>query len=102
MAPCKLENKTIKIGETPNKKESLTFIGKHSKIIYDGYMKVMNMYKKNNSQISVDGEDGDTHNDNDNEDKIVQLYNQNIDSSDDEKVGYLDDDYDDIINLNDF
>ena len=68
MAPCKLENKTIKIGETPNKKESLTFVGKHSKIIYDGYMKVMNMYKKKTSNISVDGEDGDTHNDNDDED----------------------------------
>ena len=67
MSPCKLENKTIKIGDTPNKKdkESLTFIGKHSKIIYDGYMKVMNMYKKSTSHITVDGEDNqeDTHND---------------------------------------
>ena len=36
------------------------------------------------------------------EDKIVQLYNQDNDySSDNDKVGYLDDDYVDIINLND-
>jgi DNA topoisomerase-1 len=70
MAPCKLENKTIKIGETPNKKEkeSLTFIGKHSKIIYDGYMKVMNMYKKNSSQILVDGENLDNEDSDDSDD----------------------------------
>lgn len=84
MSPCKLENKTIKIGDTPNKKdkESLTFIGKHSKIIYDGYMKVMNMYKKSTSHITVDGEDNqeDTHNDdedseNDEDNKIEKQSN---------------------------
>jgi DNA topoisomerase-1 len=68
MTPCKLENKIIKIGETPNKKESLTFVGQHSKIIYDGYMKVMNMYKKINTQIAVDGENVDNEEDNDCED----------------------------------
>jgi len=64
MTPCKLENKTIKIGELPNKKESLTFIGKHSKILYDGYMKVMNMYKKS-SKISNDGDNADNENSDD-------------------------------------
>ena len=65
MTPCKLENKTIKIGESSNKKDSLIFIGKHSKIIYDGYMKVMNMYKKTNYQIEDGGEDNQDNTDDD-------------------------------------
>ena len=94
MSPCKLENKTVKIGETPTKKESLTFIGKHSKILYDGYMKVMNMYKnksKSNtkSKILVDGkeledDEEDEENDNDilDDDTIDNEVNNSIKQSD--------------------
>ena len=71
MTPCKLENKTVKISETPHKKDSLIFVGKHSKILYDGYMKVMNMYNKSNSNTknAVDEEEDEDNNDNDDNDE---------------------------------
>ena len=69
MNPCKLENKTVKICESPSNKESLVFVGKHSKILYDGYMKVMNMYKnKSKSKNTIDGEEQTNNDDGNNDD----------------------------------
>jgi len=91
MNPCKLENKTVKICESPSKKDSLIFVGKHSKILYDGYMKVMNMYKnksKSNTKTTVDGEeqtnDNDGNDDNgDNNDDNDDIEDDDENSSDD-------------------
>jgi len=95
MTPCKLQNKTVKIGEIPNKKDSLTFVGKHSKILYDGYMKVMNMYNKsknkskNNTKTLVDGEeledDEEDNEDNNEEDDNEDNDDDNNDENNENK-----------------
>jgi len=97
MNPCKLENKTVKICESPSKKDSLIFVGKHSKILYDGYMKVMNMYKnksksKSKSKNTIDGEeqtnnddddDGNDDNDNNNDNNNDEIEDDDENNSDD-------------------
>ena len=79
-------------------------IGKKSSKTKKLTKKSSNKLTKKSSKKTKIQKAGSLANTNTHEDKIVQLYTQDIDlnSSDNDKVGYLDDDYDDIINLNDF
>ena len=88
MTPATLEIRTIKISTESNdnskKKEQLVFIGKHEKVIFEGFLKAQNYHKKTQKKLDTDevenstGDEEDETNDNNDND------NNNNDDEDDE------------------
>ena len=66
MSPASLEIRTVKISTGEKKKDQLIFNGKHEKIIFDGFLKVQNIHKK---QKFLNSENHEENNEENNEDK---------------------------------
>ena len=50
MAPANIEVRTVKISTGEKKKDQLIFIGKHEKVIFEGFLKAQNMNKSKSNK----------------------------------------------------
>jgi DNA topoisomerase I len=82
MAPADFEIRTVKItGDEKSEEKDITFVGKHEKVLFEGYLACVNMHKqvkKPNANISIVNntsdcniQDEDENNDSDGDDVIL-------------------------------
>jgi DNA topoisomerase-1 len=76
MAPADFEIRTVKItGDSSSEEKDIIFVGKHEKVLFEGYLACVNMHKKTKTNNTGDGNNDsniqDEDNDGDDSDDIL-------------------------------
>jgi len=72
MAPADFEIRTVKItGDSSSEEKDIIFVGKHEKVLFEGYLACVNMHKKTKTNNTGDGNIQDEDNDGDDSDDIL-------------------------------
>ena len=97
MSPADVEIRTVKI--SGDGKEKITFVGKHEKVIFEGFLAVMNLHKKAKKTNDKQNSDGtEVNNSSDEDDDCNDIETDEEENADDkiENSEYLEKIFDDL------